>query len=81
MSLLLTVRMIIDLSDLFAVLANMSFLDPITHGIAGRLSLRPIDVLATMVGKTADTCQQELEAGERSSKFINSKLKSCSKCN
>ncbi|KAI0133252.1 hypothetical protein F4776DRAFT_624770 [Hypoxylon sp. NC0597] len=35
---------------------------PITHGIAGRLNVRPIDVLATMVGKTADVCQEELEA-------------------
>ncbi|KAI1106506.1 hypothetical protein F4804DRAFT_31525 [Jackrogersella minutella] len=35
---------------------------PITHSIAGRLNVRPIDVLATMVGKTADVCQQELQA-------------------
>ncbi|KAI1372279.1 hypothetical protein F4677DRAFT_269901 [Hypoxylon crocopeplum] len=35
---------------------------PITHSISGRLNVRPIDVLATMVGKTADACQQELNA-------------------
>ncbi|OTA58014.1 hypothetical protein K449DRAFT_398226 [Hypoxylon sp. EC38] len=35
---------------------------PITHGIAGRLNIGPIDVLASMVGKTADMCQEELEA-------------------
>ncbi|KAI0830434.1 hypothetical protein F5Y06DRAFT_206519 [Hypoxylon sp. FL0890] len=34
---------------------------PITHGLAGRLNVRPIDVLATMVGKTAEACQQDLE--------------------
>ncbi|KAI1480747.1 hypothetical protein F4774DRAFT_70077 [Daldinia eschscholtzii] len=35
---------------------------PVTHAIAGRLNVRPIDVLATMVGKTADVCQKELDA-------------------
>ncbi|KAI1135372.1 hypothetical protein F5Y05DRAFT_395469 [Hypoxylon sp. FL0543] len=34
----------------------------ITHSIAGRLNVRPIDVLATMVNKSVDTCQQELDA-------------------
>ncbi|XXG97348.1 guanylate kinase [Hypoxylon texense] len=34
----------------------------ITHNIASRLGSRPIDVLAAMVGKTADACQQELDA-------------------
>ncbi|KAI0884995.1 uncharacterized protein GGS22DRAFT_200089 [Annulohypoxylon maeteangense] len=38
---------------------------PITHSIAGRLNARPIDVLATMVGKTVDTCQEELEAEKK----------------
>ncbi|XDG03678.1 hypothetical protein ABKA04_003293 [Annulohypoxylon sp. FPYF3050] len=38
---------------------------PITHSIAGKLNIRPIDVLATMVGKTADTCQDELEAEKK----------------
>ncbi|KAI1389051.1 uncharacterized protein F4822DRAFT_404808 [Hypoxylon trugodes] len=33
---------------------------PITHGMAGRMRARPIDVLAAMVGKTADACQLEL---------------------
>ncbi|KAI1090123.1 hypothetical protein F5B19DRAFT_464745 [Rostrohypoxylon terebratum] len=37
----------------------------ITHSIAGRLNLRPIDVLAAMVCKTADTCQEELEAEKK----------------
>ncbi|KAI1457835.1 hypothetical protein F4805DRAFT_457278 [Annulohypoxylon moriforme] len=37
----------------------------ITHSIAGRLNIRPIDVLATMVGKSADTCQEELEAEKK----------------
>ncbi|KAI1214458.1 uncharacterized protein F4807DRAFT_408197 [Annulohypoxylon truncatum] len=37
----------------------------ITHTIAGKLNIRPIDVLATMVGKTADTCQEELEAEKK----------------
>ncbi|KAI1411282.1 hypothetical protein F5Y13DRAFT_166090 [Hypoxylon sp. FL1857] len=35
---------------------------PITHSVAGRLNVRPIEVLANMVGKTADACQLELEA-------------------
>ncbi|KAK6955915.1 hypothetical protein Daesc_003562 [Daldinia eschscholtzii] len=35
---------------------------PVTHAIAGRLNVRPIDVLAAMVGKTADVCQKELDA-------------------
>ncbi|KAI1403487.1 hypothetical protein F4819DRAFT_450962 [Hypoxylon fuscum] len=35
---------------------------PITHSIAAKLNVRPIDVLATMVGKTAEACQQELQA-------------------
>lgn len=35
---------------------------PITHKIASRLGCRSIDVLAAMVGKTADACQQELDA-------------------
>ncbi|KAI0181637.1 hypothetical protein GGR52DRAFT_567853 [Hypoxylon sp. FL1284] len=35
---------------------------PITLGIASRLGSRPIDVLAAMVGKTADACQQDLDA-------------------
>ncbi|KAI1445707.1 hypothetical protein F5Y02DRAFT_385078 [Annulohypoxylon stygium] len=38
---------------------------PITHSIAGKINIRPIDVLATMVGKTADTCQDELEAEKK----------------
>ncbi|KAI2467289.1 hypothetical protein F4781DRAFT_402775 [Annulohypoxylon bovei var. microspora] len=37
----------------------------VTHSIAGRLNVRPIDVLATMISKTADTCQQELEAEKK----------------
>ncbi|KAI1471090.1 uncharacterized protein F4812DRAFT_455202 [Daldinia caldariorum] len=40
---------------------------PVTHAIAGRLNVRPIDVLATMVGKTAEVCQKELDAGRSSS--------------
>ncbi|OTA79460.1 hypothetical protein M434DRAFT_402080 [Hypoxylon sp. CO27-5] len=47
---------------------------PITHGIAGRLSIRPIDVLASMVGKTADVCQEELEAGTYVYRIINIQL-------
>ncbi|KAI0130951.1 hypothetical protein F4814DRAFT_445095 [Daldinia grandis] len=35
---------------------------PITHAIAGRLNNRPIDVLATMINKTAEVCQKELDA-------------------
>ncbi|KAI1802598.1 hypothetical protein F4811DRAFT_572908 [Daldinia bambusicola] len=35
---------------------------PVTHAMAGRLNVRPIDVLATMVGKTAEVCQKELDA-------------------
>ncbi|KAI1659140.1 hypothetical protein F4813DRAFT_387849 [Daldinia decipiens] len=35
---------------------------PLTHAIAGRLNNRPIDVLATMVNKTAEACQTELDA-------------------
>ncbi|KAI1780845.1 hypothetical protein F4818DRAFT_18821 [Hypoxylon cercidicola] len=34
----------------------------ITHDIASRLGSKPIDVLAAMVGKTADACQKELDA-------------------
>ncbi|KAI6085638.1 hypothetical protein F4821DRAFT_279158 [Hypoxylon rubiginosum] len=34
----------------------------ITHNIASRLGCRPVDVLAAMVGKTADASQQELDA-------------------
>ncbi|KAG4221216.1 hypothetical protein PC116_g30308 [Phytophthora cactorum] len=40
---------------------------PVTHAIAGRLNVRPIDVLATMVGKTADVCQKELDAANEES--------------
>ncbi|KAI0384809.1 hypothetical protein F5Y04DRAFT_277541 [Hypomontagnella monticulosa] len=32
----------------------------ITRNLADRFDMRPIDVLATMVGKTVDACQQEL---------------------
>ncbi|KAI1644106.1 uncharacterized protein F4817DRAFT_347672 [Daldinia loculata] len=35
---------------------------PITHAMAGKLNNRPIDVLATMVSKTAEVCQMELDA-------------------
>ncbi|KAI8960676.1 hypothetical protein F5Y11DRAFT_329107 [Daldinia sp. FL1419] len=34
----------------------------ITHDIARRMGIRPIDVLAIMVGKSADICQKELDA-------------------
>ncbi|KAI2632208.1 hypothetical protein GGR54DRAFT_24643 [Hypoxylon sp. NC1633] len=33
---------------------------PITLGIAKRLGIKPIEALATMVGKTGEACQQEL---------------------
>lgn len=32
--------------------------------MAGKLNNRPIDVLATMVSKTAEVCQMELDAGK-----------------
>ncbi|KAF3071117.1 hypothetical protein GL218_00477 [Daldinia childiae] len=35
---------------------------PITHAIAGKLNNQPIDVLATMVNKTVEVCQAELDA-------------------
>ncbi|KAI2610714.1 uncharacterized protein GGS25DRAFT_519011 [Hypoxylon fragiforme] len=33
----------------------------ITHDIAAKMNLRPIDVLARMVGKTAEACQKDLD--------------------
>ncbi|KAI5864416.1 hypothetical protein GGS23DRAFT_564270 [Durotheca rogersii] len=35
---------------------------PITHDIAHRVGIKPVDVLARMVGRTAEACLQEIQA-------------------